>query len=155
MAKETAHDDPSQPQVVAQTPATQPAAPNDPELPAPPVTSDADDPMSAKNIVKSKTFITGMLVSLLGFLGFVQAIPQVANNAMLSSLLLMAVGIVMIILRMVTKQPVQPVFNIPHMGGQPLPPLPQPFPHEPTIPDDNSGSSWDGWRDDPQTKTAR
>jgi len=107
---------------------------------------------------KSKTFWTGILVSTLGFLGFVQAVPAVAENPILSNLLLMLVGIVMIALRQTTNQAMQPVFRIPSPGGRqplpaPLPPYPNPQPPQPRMPDDNSGSSWDGWRDTPSCPT--
>jgi hypothetical protein len=156
----------------AKAPAVDPAAPQDtdPAEPLPPPIEEIEtpiplppaekDPLEPKSPLKSRTFWTGMMVSLLGFLGVIQAIPSVANNAMLSNLLLMAVGIVMIGLRQLTRQPVNPVFNIPHMGGgghQPLPaplppyPQPQPQPH-PLPPADQSGGSWNGWRDNPSTR---
>jgi len=90
-----------------------------------------------KSPVKSKTFWTGLLVAALGFLGFIQAIPYVANNQIISSLLLMAVGIIMIVLRLLTSQPVAPVFNIPHIGNMKPHPAPQP-----SSPDDDTWQDW-------------
>jgi len=130
---------------------------NEPDLPVV-MPLPEKDPRAAKSPLKSKTFWTAILVSTIGFLGFIQAVPAVADNAMLSNLLLMAVGIVMLALRQVTNQPVNPVFNIPHMGGgrrplpSPLPPYPQPRPQPNQMPDDNSGGSWNGWRDTPSTR---
>jgi hypothetical protein len=124
-----------------------------PPLPAPIATMPSNEATPAaqedpaKSPLKSKTFWTGALVSLLGFLGFIQAVPAVADNPMLSSLLLMAAGIVMIVLRLVTRQAVVPVFNIPHMGGGRRPvPQPQPWRPNPQPSVDEAGESWRDWQ---------
>jgi len=117
-------------------------------------------PVSAehpKSPWKSKTFWSGILVSTLGFLSFMQAVPFIANSQALSSLLLVAVGLLMVILRQITRDPVSPVFNIPHPGGRkitPLPPYPQPQPPlpAPLPPIDEGGDSWNGWRDSPASR---
>lgn len=71
----------------------------------------------------SKTFWTGAIVTLIGFLSYAQMLPFVYNNTAVASGLLVIVGILMILLRQMTNRPVTPMFQIPKIGST-KPPIP-------------------------------
>ena len=95
----------------------------------------------SKSAASSRTVRAGFVITVIGVLGMAQCLPFVYNSPLLSSLVVTAAGILMIVYRCISGQPITPMFQMPNFGrGRQQ--------HDPYADD-----SWDGWRENPTQRT--